>query len=64
MKEDEKIVSVAYVSALTGLSRSTVYRYASTGEIPCMKFLGAIRFRKEDVDNFVKKSVISGKEVT
>ena len=66
MKNDNEtdIVRVDYVVSKTGLSRSTVYRLANQGQIPCRRFNHSLRFLKTDIDCYVEGSVITNGAVT
>ena len=43
------------VAARLGLSRPRIYALATSGELPSIKFGGAVRFDPEDVEKFIRK---------
>jgi excisionase family DNA binding protein len=42
------------------ISKSKVYRYVETGELPCTRLGNRIRFTDEQVQDFVKKQATKG----
>ncbi len=49
-----QLLTVAEVAGLLSVSPSLVYRLKADGEIPCYQIgRGAIRFSKEDVDQYL-----------
>ncbi len=43
------------VAARLGLSRSRIYAMAAAGELPSIKFKGAVRFDPKDVEDFIRE---------
>jgi excisionase family DNA binding protein len=41
--------------ALLLVSRDTVYRLVERGELPCLKIGGQLRFRRDDVEDYVNR---------
>ena len=46
----EDVMTVAEVSAMLGLPRSTVYDLARRGELPCARLGRALRFVRDDIE--------------
>jgi excisionase family DNA binding protein len=55
---DERLVSVAEVASLVGLSAKAVRRAVERGELPASKLCGRIRVRREDVDAWVESNQV------
>ena len=51
----EKLMDVTDAAAYFGLTEFTIRKMAREGEIPAAKIGRAYRFRKEDIDAFIKK---------
>lgn len=46
----DDVMSAAEVAGLLGIPRSTVYRLARTGELPCARLGRTVRFLRESVE--------------
>jgi len=49
------ILTIREVADYLRLAEKTVYRYAPEGKIPGFKVGGAWRFRKSEIDKWIKK---------
>lgn len=49
----EPLLIVDEVSMITRLPKATVYEYARTGLLPCVRFGRSIRFKKSDIQDFI-----------
>ena len=49
------IMTIKEVSEYLKLAEKTAYRLAAQGEIPGFKVGGSWRFRKADIDNWIKQ---------
>lgn len=43
------------VADILGLKLSTVYKYSMSGKLPTVKFNGALRFREDQIQNFIER---------
>jgi len=50
-----KLMDVADAATYFGLTEYTVRKMAKEGRIPAAKLGRAYRFRKEDIDNYIKQ---------
>lgn len=57
----EKLLTVEQLSELIQISRSTFYEWTHTGFIPHYKFPKGVRFKEEEVDNWLKKRLRKGR---
>lgn len=57
--EQQDLVNVHEGERLTGLKRGTLYKLAREGRLPSYKVLTALRFRRSDLLNLVKKRPLS-----
>ncbi len=55
-----EILSVPETCVFLKISKPTLYRYISKGEIPALKVGGTWRFDKESLDQWVKAQTIEG----
>ncbi|UCD39632.1 MAG: helix-turn-helix domain-containing protein [Candidatus Bathyarchaeota archaeon] len=51
----DKLMDVTDAAVYFGLTEFTIRKMAREGEIPAAKIGRAYRFRKEDIDAFIKK---------
>ena len=49
-----KIMDVKELSELLKVKEKTLYQWANLGQIPCMKFHGALRFDLDDILAWIK----------
>lgn len=58
-----KLLNVQDVSEMLNAKPKTIYQWAETGVIPCVKLNGCLRFDLDDIKewiNFCKKEAASG----
>ena len=48
------LLTVREVSQLLHIKHSTLYAWAAQGRIPCFKLHGLVRFRREDLDQWLE----------
>lgn len=48
-----EILTAREVAQLLGVNRATVYKLAAAGELAHLRIRDAIRFRREDVEDFL-----------
>ena len=48
------LLTIQEVSQLLSIRRSTLYAWAAQGRIPCFKIHGLVRFRREDLDQWLE----------
>ena len=48
------LLTIQEVSQLLQIKRSTLYAWAAQGRIPCFKIHGLVRFRREDIDQWLE----------
>jgi excisionase family DNA binding protein len=56
MADDKEFFSVMDVAKKFGVSKDTVYRLIHKGELPYYQIGGAIRIKKEDVEDYLKRA--------
>lgn len=61
MNTDE-ILTVKELAAYLKIAEKTAYRFASDGRIPGFKIGGSWRFRKNEIDSWIKTQEKSGGE--
>lgn len=49
------LLDTIQVAELLNLSRSTVYKLAASGELPSYKLGGSVRFKEDDVIDWIEK---------
>lgn len=49
------LLTVKDLSAQLNIKSSTLYLWAAQGEIPCLKIHGLVRFRKEEIDEWLER---------
>ena len=54
----EELYALSQVAQILGCSRKTVYRLISSGRLRAVRWGRSYRFRREDVQEFVRNSVI------
>jgi len=52
---ESDILTIREVADYLRLAEKTVYRYASEGKVPGFKVGGAWRFRKSEIDKWIKE---------
>ena len=55
----DRLYKIPEVAQLLGLSRSFVYQLIRKGEMPAVRFRSSVRVRPEDLEKYVKASVIN-----
>lgn len=53
-KPVEKLLTIAQLSELIQISRSTLYEWTHTGFIPHYKLPKGVRFKEAEIDNWIK----------
>jgi len=53
--DNDNILTIKELSLYLKLAEKTAYRLASDGKIPAFKVGGAWRFRKSDIDQWIKE---------
>jgi excisionase family DNA binding protein len=48
------LLTVKDLSARLNIKSSTLYLWAAKGEIPCLKIHGLVRFRKDEIDQWLE----------
>jgi excisionase family DNA binding protein len=48
------LLTIREVSQLLHVKPSTLYAWAAQGRIPCFKLHGLVRFRREDIDQWLE----------
>lgn len=51
----EPLIDATEVSKTTGVARTTVYKWAELGLLPCVRFGAALRFKPADVRAFIER---------
>jgi len=46
------------VAKMLGLDRETIYRWARSGRIPCIKFRHRLRFRLSDIERWERQQTV------
>ena len=59
---EEPILTPEEAATLLRISIKTLYRWASTGKVPSLKFGGALRFRRERLLEWAAKQERGGDE--
>ena len=57
----DELMSVLDVARYLRLHPMTVYRWVKTGYLPASKMGKSLRFKKEEVDEFLKKNLVQTK---
>ena len=58
---DDEIFTIKEVAAYLKLAEKTAYRLASEGKLPGFKVGGSWRFRKSEVDAWIKEQELKAK---
>lgn len=58
MAETAGLWSVAEAAKYIGFSQPSVYRWAKSGKIPCVRIGDSIRFKKGDLDEWMKSEYL------
>lgn len=54
----DRLLRAREVAAATGLPRSTVYRLAQSGELPCVKFAAkSVRFPERAISQWIERQL-------
>lgn len=61
MSNDE-IITIKELAEYLKIAEKTAYRFASEGKVPGFKVGGAWRFRKVEVDRWIKEQELSNKK--
>ena len=60
--ERERYVNIQDVAEFLNVKRSTVYKWIQEGFIPHYKLKGAIRFKLSEIENWMKRRRVKGRE--
>jgi excisionase family DNA binding protein len=52
-----KLIDVKSTADLLTISESMVYKLAANGELTCVRIGDCVRFRQEDIDNYIQKNI-------
>jgi excisionase family DNA binding protein len=52
-----KLMDVKSTADLLTISESMVYKLATNGELTCVRIGDCVRFRQEDIDNYIQKNI-------
>jgi excisionase family DNA binding protein len=55
---EDKRLTAKEVAEMLGLHRQTIYNWAVSGRIPCIKFRHRMRFRLSDIERWEKQQTI------
>lgn len=56
MEDTKKFLKITEISEYLNLSKRTIYRHIKKNNLPFTKIGGLIRFKKKDVDEWLKNS--------
>jgi excisionase family DNA binding protein len=56
--QEDKRLTAKQVAEMLGLDRQTIYNWAKTGRIPCIKFRHRMRFRLGDIERWEKQQTL------
>lgn len=60
----QRLLKIVEVAEILQVSRTTVYRLAQIGELPCVRFAGAtVRVRAEDLERYISEHLREAAEV-
>ncbi len=59
---NDQIMTVRELAEYLKIAEKTAYRFASEGKVPAFKVGGAWRFRKAEVDRWIKEQELSNKK--
>lgn len=59
---NEQIMTVRELAEYLKIAEKTAYRFASEGKVPAFRVGGAWRFRKAEVDRWIKEQELSNKK--
>jgi excisionase family DNA binding protein len=51
-----KLMDVKSTADLLTISESMVYKLAANGELTCVRIGDCVRFRQDDIDNYIQKN--------
>ena len=52
---NDDIMTVKELADYLKIAEKTAYRFASEGKVPCFKVGSAWRFKKEEIDSWIKR---------
>jgi excisionase family DNA binding protein len=52
-----KLMDVKSTADLLTISESMVYKLAANGELTCVRIGDCVRFRQEDIENYIQKNI-------
>jgi len=58
----QKLLTIVEVARILRVSRNYVYKLISNGDLLAMQYIGLIRVRKEDLDQFIQSNINKRKE--
>jgi excisionase family DNA binding protein len=59
MRQPEPYIDIERVSELTGIPKTTIYKYTSNKTIPYYKKGKEVRFRWSEIENWMKESAVA-----
>lgn len=59
---NDEIMTVREMAEYLKIAEKTAYRFVSEGKLPAFKVGGAWRFRKAEVDRWIKEQELSNKK--
>jgi excisionase family DNA binding protein len=62
MEEDYalKLLNTVEVAEILRISRSKVYRFLKTGDLPSVRMDRSVRVRKKDLEEFIESHIYNG----
>ena len=54
------LLTVQELAQLLHIKAATLYAWAARGQIPCLKIHGLVRFRKDEIDQWLESSTRPG----
>jgi excisionase family DNA binding protein len=55
-----KLLKAAEVAEILRISRSKVYRFMKTGDLPSVRMDRTVRVRKKDLEEFIESHIYNG----
>lgn len=59
---NDQIMTVRELAEYLKIAEKTAYRFASEGKVPAFKVGGTWRFRKAEIDRWIKEQELSNKK--
>ncbi len=59
--DPDRLLTINEVAALLHVSRSLLYRLIRTGALPTVRILRALRFRWQDVEDYINTQAAGGR---